>query len=167
MHEASDEELMIRMAEGDVQSFEVLYLRHRAKAFGYLLSQSRDHSVAEDLLQETFERVYKKAHTFDPKASFLPWMFTIMKNALTDRMRKSLRDQRLELQLVTESQVENELPSIDLDELPERYRTALKLRYIEDRDFDEIAQEMSLSVSNARQLVSRAIRRLKKSGVKK
>lgn len=168
MRDLNDEELMEMIKAGEIKAFESLFFRHRNKVLGYILNKSKDQGVAEDLLQEVFEKVFKKAHTFDQNQKFLPWVFTITKNALTDHLRKVRREQGLledKASLPEPSTEDSKKDLIDLDQLPERYREALQLRYFEGQDFEDISTRMNITAENARKMVSRAIALLKKKSL--
>jgi RNA polymerase sigma-70 factor (ECF subfamily) len=85
----SDERLMLRYQEGDVQAFEQLLERHRKKLFGYLLRMLRNREQAEDAFQEVFLRIVKSRMRYQPSATFTQWMYTIAHNLCVDRFRRS------------------------------------------------------------------------------
>lgn len=172
MRDLSDEELMDMIKAGEMKAFETLFFRHRNKVFGYLLNKSGDREASEDLLQEVFEKVFKKAHTFNGDYKFLPWVFTITRNALTDHFRRAQKEELLEDGVSpselsgSEESAREKLPHlIDLDQLPERYKEALNLRYFEDQEFSEISRRMGISADNARKTVSRALALLKRKAL--
>lgn len=89
VEELPDQKLMLRYADhGDVDAFEVLVSRHEKPVFNFILKRCGQRQVAEDLLQETFERVVRSADTYEPKAKFTTWLYTIARNLCIDRARK-------------------------------------------------------------------------------
>src|SRR4030095_6550847 len=85
----SDEILVARVIQGDSTALEALYDRHAAVVLGVLLKVIGDRALAEDVLQETFWRVWKSASTFEPqRGSFTGWLFRIARNLAIDAHRR-------------------------------------------------------------------------------
>lgn len=166
MQNLSDEDLMELIANGEIRAFEILFFRHRSKILGYVYKKLNDRNLAEDILQDIFEKVFKKAHTFKRELKFLPWVFTITRNIMTDHFRKSSKDKKLKDELVSTDHLHASPTEVNMDRLPERYREALSLRYIEGLEFQEISSQMSITTENARKIVSRAVALLKKENTK-
>ena len=66
-----DEELMLRVQDGDQSAYRELFERHHARVYGYLLRRMQDRQVADDLFQETFLSVYRARHTWHAGRPFL------------------------------------------------------------------------------------------------
>ena len=84
----TDEELLGRYQRGDARAFELLLKRHRAPLFTYLVRMVGDRAKAEDLAQETFVRIIKGAKTWEQRARFKTWLFTIARNLCVDHTRR-------------------------------------------------------------------------------
>ncbi len=76
-------------------SFRELYDRHRREVFGFLVRLLRDEALAEDVLQETFLRVYRALDQYDPERSFRAWIFQIARNAAVDALRLARKEDKL------------------------------------------------------------------------
>ena len=85
--EPSDESLMLAYAAGDVAAFEQLYARHRGKLYHYLLRQLRDSALADEVFQDTWQRVIAARTTWTPAAGFAAWLYTIAHHRLGDHWR--------------------------------------------------------------------------------
>ena len=72
---------------GDSDAFRVLFERHRRPLFTFLLHRVGDRSAAEDLFQEVFLKLVHGRDGFQPSRSFRAWLYTIARNAVTDRYR--------------------------------------------------------------------------------
>ena len=89
LQERADEDLMTLYLEGDVGAFKVLMDRHSGPVFNFILRRcGGSREVAEDILQDTFVRVIKNASSFQRKAKFTTWLYTIARN-LIDALRKA------------------------------------------------------------------------------
>jgi RNA polymerase sigma-70 factor (ECF subfamily) len=84
-----DEELMARVVGGDPTAFETLYDRYAPAVLGTLIKILQDRPLAEELLQETFWRVWDKAKTFaEERGSFRAWVFSIARRLAIDTIRR-------------------------------------------------------------------------------
>jgi RNA polymerase sigma-70 factor (ECF subfamily) len=86
--EPGDDALMRAFVAGDARAFETLFERHRRALFTYLVHQTGDASLAEDLFQEVFLRLIRGSAAYRP-GSFRAWLFTIARNAMTDDRRRT------------------------------------------------------------------------------
>src|SRR5438067_11827045 len=86
--EASDTELLVRVAERDRVAFELLYHRYVRSVFGLALRRLRDRQGAEDAVQETFAAVWRSAASYRPeRGAAAAWLYAVARNAVVDRMR--------------------------------------------------------------------------------
>jgi RNA polymerase sigma-70 factor, ECF subfamily len=94
----SDEVLAARVAQGDSAALEALYDRYASSVLGILLKVIGDRAAAEDVLQETFWRVWKSASTYQPERGwFSSWIFRIARNLAIDAYRRmKVRPQNLD-----------------------------------------------------------------------
>ena len=87
--ELSDETLIAQVSRGDSSALEALYDRHASTVLGISLRISGDQLIAEEVLQETFWRVWRHAVTYQPQlGSFTVWLFRIARNLVVDLHRK-------------------------------------------------------------------------------
>jgi RNA polymerase sigma-70 factor (ECF subfamily) len=164
----TDEELMILYQEGNSEAFQVLYARHAGKIFGFLKSKTQKEEFARDLFQEVFVKIHKSKHLYNKSLPALPWIFTITKNVLIDGLRREKTNNlRSETDLdqieAPEKSVDSEIGNlvVQIEQLPSTQVTAIKMRYLEEKTFEEIAETLSTSAVNVRQIISRGIKRLK------
>jgi RNA polymerase sigma-70 factor, ECF subfamily len=82
--------LIERLKNRDAQAMVLLYDRFKRLVFSITFHCVRDNSIAEDLTQETFWRVWNRIHSFDvAKGSLEPWIATIARNRAVDHLRSS------------------------------------------------------------------------------
>jgi RNA polymerase sigma-70 factor, ECF subfamily len=85
----SDEELMQYVADRNTEAFKTLYKRYELAIFNLILKYTGDKGLAQDLLQETFTRIWFAAHSFNQeKGRFKTWLFTIALNITKSEMSK-------------------------------------------------------------------------------
>lgn len=150
---ASDARLVEDVRRGDHSAFAVLVRRYETRLMGVLARFVPDRELTRDLAQETFLRVFERIDQFDPSRRFGPWLFRIGVNLTLDYMRK--RKRRVWPSLFSESRVEkgpdpevaDPREALDLEQevrkvlesIPEKYRTVLILRDLENFSSSEIA----------------------------
>lgn len=87
--EPDDDTLMLAFAGGDGEAFERLFRRHGGGLLTYLAHLTGERATAEDLLQEIFLRVVRRAREYRPDGRFRAWLHTIAHHALTDQRRRA------------------------------------------------------------------------------
>lgn len=151
-----------------------IYEEHVWHVYGYLAYRVRAQADAEDLTQLTFERAFKAWDRFDERrASAGTWLIAIARNALIDHGRrdKSSRHRSIAADEVPESDlpvvegpdtfgVDPDLASA-LEQLDDRERHLIALRFGAGFTGPEIAELAGLSVANVQQILSRALRELR------
>lgn len=149
----SDARLVDEVRRGDQDAFGVLVRRYEGRLMSVILRFVRDRESARDLAQETFLRAYERLDQFDPSRRFGPWLFRIGVNLALDQLRR--RKRRVWTALFTDSgrdkppdpAMPDPRGSLDLEQevrrvleaLPEKYRTVLILRDLENFSTSEIA----------------------------
>lgn len=163
----SDEELLKALAEGELSALDELYLRYSGKVLNYCLRRGLSKERSEDLLQIVFMQLYRKRDLYNDKHSAMAWMFVITKSELRDYKKREVKDfAEWDDSL---SQSTNSAPIYDdkeevetlLKELKPRDQEAVRLRYLDELEYDEIAAILKESESNVRQIISRSVRMLR------
>lgn len=165
--------LLSGAASGDRQSFARLYASTSAKLFGVVLRICRDRAVAEDVLQETYIRIWRSAGRYDPStARPITWMVAIARNAAIDAVR---REGPRAVRTVRAEEAEN-LPdpivaavhpadrqalSDCLGRLAEQQRDCVVLAYRDGWSREELAERYSRPVGTIKTWLHRALARLK------
>lgn len=154
-------------SDGD---FARVYDEHLWYIYGFLAYRTRDRDLAEDLTQTTFERALRAWPRFDPRrASERTWLLAIARNLLTDHHRRERAepsaeiDERL-LPLTEGPETAQALwPELAdaLQQLGEREREVIALRFGADLSGPDIAEMTGLSLANVQQILSRSLRRLR------
>ena len=89
LSDAPDETLAVQVARGDQAALEALYDRYASIVMGIALKIIGDQAVAEDILQETFWRVWQSAETYQSQlGTFTGWLFRIARNLAIDAYRR-------------------------------------------------------------------------------
>ena len=162
---------MMAYADGDMEAFEALYQRHKQRIFGFLIKKLKNQSEAEEVFQVVFSKLHVARGNYRQDIPFLPWVFTIARNALIDHIRKRNAYQKhvTTSELAVETYAEPSSPDPPrhlevegLSSLTETQRQALEFRFNQGLTFAEIAEQMQTSADNSRQIISRAIRKLRK-----
>ncbi len=83
----ADETLMLRFAAGDLGAFDTLYGRHELAVWRFVLRSVKVPAVADDLLQDVWFAVVRNAGSYEVKAKFRTWLFTLAHNRLVDHLR--------------------------------------------------------------------------------
>ncbi|MAT15828.1 MAG: RNA polymerase subunit sigma [Planctomyces sp.] len=149
----NDARLVEEVRRGNSEAYGELVERYQQRLLRVIQRFISDYDLAQDLAQEAFIRAYEKLDQFDPSRRFGPWLFRIAVNLTMDYLRKLKRRGRW--MLFSESPADQAPdPSIEdprehhdlsqevraiLEEIPEKYRTVLVLRDLENFSTSEIA----------------------------
>lgn len=167
----TDEELMKSYQGGDASAFEKLYSRHSARVYGYLRKRLTRKEDADELLQKIFLKLHHSRNRFDSQYLFTQWLFVIARTSLLDHFRKTGRNQEHLSEVNFEKELERlsqpaAIETQDLDllkTLPEDQQKILEWRVMDEDSYEEIAKRLGKSEASIRQIVSRAIRKLRSS----
>jgi RNA polymerase sigma-70 factor (ECF subfamily) len=181
----SDHDLVVRSQKGSEKAYRELLGRYQRPVFSLIYRMIRDREQSEDLTQETFVRVFNNIGRYDPAYKFSSWIFKIATNLTIDWMRKK-EPQTVSIDgsryAVTPDEIEATTITVESkDETPEEllvarelgaeievaigrlrpeYRTAILLRHIEDRAYEEIAQIMALPLGTVKTYIHRGRKEL-------
>lgn len=176
--QTNDAQLMQRIANQDKGAFERLLDRHLTGTRSYLQRLCNDPSLAEDLAQETFLKVWLNAHQYQPSAGALStWLYRIAHNQFLDYAKSNSQKLAQATSAANDvAEVSSEAPSIEhqlenaqalawlereLPKLPVNQRSVLMLRYLRNQTNDEAAEVLGLSSHATESLASRARAALK------
>lgn len=172
---AADSEIMSRVREGDLALLGELFERHHRRLFHFFLRLVRSRPAAEDLVQEVFVRMLKYRHTFRAESDFAPWMFTLARNAATDRYRARPRE-IVSAEDTAEPAADLPHPIENLERAEERQRLQralaalnpekreiLLLARFSELKYDRIAGLLGISEGAVKVRVHRALKDLKQA----
>src|SRR6266851_435790 len=93
MEDKPDHALVAEVARGDAAALRALYLRYERPTFNLILRLAGNREMAQDMMQETFTRVWTRARTFrGDQGSFKGWLFTIALNVTRSELARHLRE---------------------------------------------------------------------------
>jgi RNA polymerase sigma-70 factor (ECF subfamily) len=176
-----DAQLMLRVREGDAESFALLLERHRTPVIHFLYRMIQNQAVAEELAQETFLRVYRSRESYEPTAKFTTWLFRIAThlalNWLRDHknsrgevtldepsegfptMQVAHSEASVEQRLVKESKAAEVRRAIG--SLPQKQRGAVLMHKYQEMEYRQIATALKCSESAVKSLLFRAYETLR------
>ena len=165
---ASDATLVDLASAGDQQAFEYLFARYK-DALMHLFEQRLDEkTMASDLLQETFIKVYLHINDYSKAYTFGQWVYSIARNTLVDHLRRKsgdvLLDERFRAPLATspspeESVIINQTRAHfynALEELSPEYRQVIEMRFLEEYSYEEIAEKLGRPLNTIKTQIRRA-----------
>ena len=168
---ATDEDLMLRSAEGDMDAFEELVRRHQQTALNVAYRFLGDRDLAEDTAQEAFLKILSRAESYRPTAQFGTYLYNVVWHLCIDVYRKKRADslerfgdlggaaaEPIDGLLADERQARVRRA---VDTLPPRQRMALVLKHFEGMSYEDVAEVLECSATAVDSLLIRARRKLK------
>ncbi len=162
-----DYALMRSIQNGDMVAFNALVDRYKDRLLNVIGRMLNSTEEAEDIVQETFVRVYQHRSSFNFQHCFSTWIYTIGLNLARNELRKRKKFKFEEItemnsgegDLSVEMKLPTRLPE-DLDSaikgLPEKYRTAFVLRDVEEMPYEEVAKVLDVPLGTVKSRVNRA-----------
>lgn len=173
-----DEALAGRLRDQDVRVLEVLYDRHSRAVFSLAFKMLADHEGAEEIVQETFLKLWQRPDTYVPdRGKLLSWLLGVAHHRAIDRLRR----RRLELRYANEQRFvepsgsvpdpENELLATlrgeavirALQTLPDAQRLAVELAYVRGMTQVEIAEALGEPLGTIKTRLRLAMQKLRTS----
>jgi len=170
--EADISALIQACLSGDELAWQTIVRMHRRKVFNIAYKFVGSVDQAEDLMQDVFIKVFRSLSTFDRRANFQTWLYSVTRNLCIDHYR-ALRKEREALNRdlnvdvlapasadrnplqILESQDQAALLKRALDRLPETMRTAVVLRDLQELSYEEIAKHLDLPDGTVKSRISR------------
>jgi RNA polymerase sigma-70 factor (ECF subfamily) len=167
----------LRRTRSQPDAFGPFYRRHAERVLRYFAARTGDPELAADLMAETFAAALASAHRYRESAGPpVAWLFGIARNLLTDsyrrgevvaRARRRLELEPLELDDADLARIDDlaALPTVDalLAGLTTDEATAVRARIVDERSYNDIADELRCSPAVVRQRVSRGLARLRET----
>lgn len=134
----------------------------------FIFSKVQDRDSSEDILQDVFLKIQGNIHTLTDCAKLTSWVYQITRNAVADHYRKKILN--VPIDGIDLAEQENEEPlytalsnciNQKINKLPEKYKQAIVLTYVDDTSQITLAEKLNLSYSGAKTRVQRGREKLK------
>ncbi|HEU4556368.1 MAG TPA: sigma-70 family RNA polymerase sigma factor [Longimicrobium sp.] len=174
-----DSAVVAAFLDGNRRAFNELVERYQNRLLNFVYRTTGDRERAEDLVQETFIRVYRHLHRFDQSKKFSTWIYTIASNLAKNELRNRSRNPLVLFQTLLKNRQEDQRPlewedntyrpddlfrkralkaQVDaaVDQLPEHHRTVFILREMEGKTYEEIAEITDTNLGTVKSRLNRA-----------
>lgn len=177
LQELTDEQVMAELQNGVVQAFDIIVLRFKDRLHNFLFRYTHNHEDSEDLVQETFLRVYRSRFSYQPIAKLSTWIFTIALNLAKSMYKKKQRmttfsiyaddsdpDSRdfeindTSLLQDDELHLKNSMEELEkaLMQLNDEFREVIVLRDIQQLTYEEISEITGTAMGTVKSRINRA-----------
>jgi RNA polymerase sigma-70 factor (ECF subfamily) len=158
---------MKRIQDGDMVAFNLIVDKYKDRIMNVIMRMINSREESEDIVQETFVRVYQHRKSFDFRHCLSTWIYTIALNLARNELRKRKRFkfydifdmQGKENEISVEMEIPNNLPKAieaAVKTLPEKYKLAFILRDVQELPYEEVAKIMSIPLGTVKSRVNRA-----------
>lgn len=172
--EADEHELLLLMQKGDEKAFEALYFTYSKKLYGNILRMVKFPEIAEEILQEIFQRVWERRESLDAAQSFSAYLFTIAKHLVYDFFHRKTRQRHIEDYLIAVSSERynnidedmalkeaNAILEQAIHKLPPRRKRIYTLCKIEGKSYEEVSRLLGISPSTISDHIVKATKSIK------
>ena len=149
---ASDEVLIGRIAQGDRLAMQVLFARHHARVYRFVLRIVRNEAGAEDLISEVFLDVWRQADRFEGRSAVSTWLLAIARFKALSSMRRR-PDEELDEEAAGAIEDASDTPEVSLqkkdksgllrkclEQLSREHREVIDLVYYHEKSIEEVAE---------------------------
>ena len=174
-----DSQVVAAFLAGNRRAFDELVERYQNRLLNFVYRTTGDRERGEDLVQETFIRVYRHLHRFDQSKKFSTWIYTIASNLAKNELRNRSRNPLVLFQTLLKNREADQRPlewedntyrpddlfrkralksQVDaaVDQLPEHHRTVFVLREMEGKTYEEIAEITDTNLGTVKSRLNRA-----------
>ena len=167
--------LISRFQSGDENAYVELVNRYKNKLTNFVFYFLKDEEHSEDIVQETFIRLYEKKHYYKEIAKFSTWIYTIARNLANTELRKKSRTKIMYLSQMSKHKKDFDLKSSDpelntnveneflmkdihaaIDKLPENYKSVIILRDIQGLGYEQISKIVGVPLGTIKSRINRA-----------
>jgi len=165
---------LLAAARTDARAFRAFYELYAERVYGYHVRRTREPEAAHDLTAETFAQAWLSRRRFRDRAggSAGPWLFAIARNVLVSSVRRRRLEQGAceRLGVAVEAQAEPDETWLDglddavhwaLDDLPSGQGDAIRLRVVDELEYDDVARRLGTTPAAARVRVHRGLNALR------
>lgn len=177
LHELSDEDVMEQLQAGVADAFNVIVHRYKDRLHNFLFRYTHNHEDCEDLVQETFLRVYRSRHSYERIAKLSTWMYTIALNLAKTMYKKKQRMSTISIHadesdpddrefvipdsvLLQDEALHIKLSIQELEkamsELNDDFREVIILRDIQQLTYEEISEITGTAMGTVKSRINRA-----------
>ena len=164
-----------KVAQGDRGALRDVYQRTSAKLFGVCLRILSDRQEAEDVLQDVYLTVWRRADSFDPaKASPITWLVSVARNRSIDRIRSAggrrtapieaaaeIADPTPDAAAVVETNAENARLSRCLEALDPKHAGAVRTAFFEGVTYEALAKMLGVPLGTMKGWIRRSLMSLR------
>ncbi|HEU0012141.1 MAG TPA: sigma-70 family RNA polymerase sigma factor [Longimicrobium sp.] len=179
LQKLDDSAVVAAFLDGEKRAFGELVERYQNRLLNFVYRTTGDRERAEDLVQETFIRVYRHLHRFDQSKKFSTWIYTIASNLAKNELRNRSRNPLVLFQTLLKNREADARPlewedntyrpddlfrkrhlksQVDaaVDQLPEHHRTVFILREMEGKTYEEISEITRTNLGTVKSRLNRA-----------
>ena len=160
------------LREGDEKAISLLYEHYGDTLYGVALKVVKDEELAQDVVQESFVKIWRKADTYDAsKAKLFTWLFRITRNAAIDKLRslstKSDKEIQMDVSDVYTIGVEGINPELmdmqkHLERIEPKYQVVLEALFFQGMTQQEASEELDIPLGTIKSRLKIGLRELKK-----
>jgi len=170
----TDEQLIAKFQQGDLQAFDILVRRYKDQLLNFVFRFVGNRNDAEDIVQETFLRVYKNKHYYREIAKFSTWVYTIAGNLAKTELRRRKRRKLFSISNFVNEERDYDIPDQErnpeqqvdsvmkdgiiqkaIEKLPPKFKEVILLRDVQGFSYEEISQILSIPLGTVKSRVNR------------
>ena len=167
-----EQEIIYLLQKEDKKAISLLYENYADARYGVILKVITDQDTAQDVLQETFVKVWKNAQSYDAsKAKLFTWLYRIAYNAAIDKVRSESKKTKKEVQIessnvyrLTSEGLNQDVMDIKqhLKKLDEKYQIVINALFFEGMTQQEASDELNIPLGTIKSRLKIGLRELKK-----
>lgn len=172
MQRKIEKDIIQLLKKGDKKALSLLYDNYSNSLYGVAFKITKDEALAKDALQESFVKIWKNSHKYDPeKAKLFTWLYRITRNTAIDKLRSFNNRNSREVQIDNSNVYTLQTNSLNqdvidlkqhVDKLEGKYKTVLNALFFEGMTQQEASDELNIPLGTIKSRLKIALRELRK-----
>ena len=172
----NEEDLLPQIAAGDSQAFKILYSQYKDRLYGFLFQLTKSHSISEDLLQDTFMRIWEERRRLSAVRDFKAYVFTMVKYRALNSLKRISREELVIRRIAHQTNVGDHTTECDVHynelkrkidgvvrQLPPQQRTVYQMSREQGLRQEEISYRLNVTVATVKKHLTLSLRYIRKN----
>jgi|SRR5687768_2086786 len=166
----TDDEILqlVKVPNSREDGFRALVIKYQRRLYEVIRKKVLSHEDADDVMQNTFLKVFRYIHSFEGRSELFTWIYRIACNEVIDQQKRNIRTKTIELEHHDQAKADSYMDSLELTKslekavakLPERQQMVFRMRYFDELAYKEISEILHVSEGSLKASFHHAVKKI-------